>query len=94
MIIWRFKSDVADKKAQAAKIKTSLEGLLGKINGLKEMKIITEGLASSTGDIMMDSLFESESALLAYREHPLHVAVADTDVRPYVDTRLAFDYEV
>ena len=93
MIIWCFKADVKDKSAQAKRIKESLEGLLGKIDGLKEMKILTEGLSSSSGDLMMDSLFESESALLAYRDHPLHIAIADGEVRPYVDTRLAFDYE-
>ena len=94
MIVWRFKPNLEDKAVQAERIKAALEGLVGKIDGLKEMKIITAGLPSSSGDLMMDSLFESESALLAYREHPLHIAVADGEVRPFVDARLAFDYEV
>ena len=92
VIIWHFSDKVTDKKARADRIKTALEGLVGKIDGLLEMHILTEGLPSSSGDLMMDSLFESEAALLAYRGHPLHVEIADTLVRPCMDVRLAFDY--
>ena len=94
MIIWKLKDDVADKAACALKIKEALEDLVGKIDGLLEMHIITEGLPSSTGDLMMDSTFSSAAALAAYATHPLHVAVADGLVRPAVASRAAFDYEL
>ena len=93
MIIWHLKED-ADKKAVSADIKASLEGLVGKIDGLTEMHILTEALPSSSGDIMMDSSFESNEALQNYQKHPLHVEIANSKVRPFVDTRLAFDYEI
>ena len=94
MIIWKIKDECENKELVKENVKRELEALTGKIEGLIEMHIITNGLSSSAGDLMMDSLFESESALLAYREHPLHIAVADGEVRPFVDARLAFDYEV
>ena len=93
MIIWKLKEDV-DKEAVAKDIKTALEGLVGKIDGLSEMHILTENLPSSSGDIMMDSTFESVEALQNYQKHPLHVEIANGKVRPNVDTRLSFDYEV
>ena len=94
MIVWKLKDEVSDKAAYSLKIKEALEGLVGKIDGLLEMHIITGGLPSSTGDLMMDSTFESAEALSAYAKHPLHVAIADGIVRPAVASRAAFDYEI
>lgn len=93
MIIWKFKEEIPNKEAKKAAIKKALEGLVGKIDGLLSMTIHTAPLPSSNGDLMMDSVFESEEALLAYRDHPLHVEVADTLVHPFMAFRLALDYE-
>ena len=94
VIIWALKDDIADKKALMEKIKVELEGLVGKIEGLLEMKIIIEGLASCKGDFMLDSTFTDEAALKYYSSHPDHVAIADGLVRPNVSARLAYDYEI
>ena len=94
VIIWALKDDIADKKELMKKIKVELEGLVGKIDGLLEMKIIIEGLASCKGDLMLDSTFTDEAALKFYSAHPDHVAIADGLVRPNVATRLAYDYEI
>ena len=93
MIVWKFKDELADKAARAQEIKAALEGLVGKIEGLTEMHILTEGMPCSSGDLMMDSTFDSAEALAAYQKHPLHVAVADGLVRPSMASRLSFDYE-
>lgn len=93
MIIWKLKEDLPDPAATKAAIKAELEGLLGKIDGLKEMKILTEGFPCSAGDLMMDSAFDSAEALAAYQKHPAHVAIADGLVGPSVSQRLSFDYE-
>ena len=94
MIIWKMKDEVADKAASAAEIKAALEGLVGRIDGLLEMHILTECYPCSAGDVMMDSAFADLAALQAYQKHPLHVAVADGLVRPLMQARLSFDYEV
>ena len=93
MIVWKFKEEIADKAGRAAEIKTALEGLVGKIEGLLEMHILTEGLPCSSGDLMMDSSFASAEALASYQKHPLHVEIADGLVRPSMASRLSFDYE-
>lgn len=92
MIIWKFKDEILDQASQALAIKTALEGLVGKIEGLLEMRIITEKLPSSAGDIMMDSSFVNETALQNYQKHPLHVEIANNLVRPCMQTRLSLDY--
>jgi len=74
--------------------KKGLEGLKGQIPGLVEIKVNTNGLASSNADLMLDSTFEDEASLKAYSVHPAHVAVADGKVRPYTASRTCLDYEV
>ena len=93
-IIWKLKDGLADKTKTAAGIKVALEGLVGQIEGLMEMHILTECLPASSGDLMMDSTFKDEAALEAYQKHPLHVEIATGLVRPAVTERLSFDYEV
>ena len=92
MIIWKFKEEVENKAEKAAAIKQALEGLVGRIDGLLEMHIHTEGHPSSAGDLFMDSCFESVEALGFYATHPEHVAIADGLVRPFMAQRLSFDF--
>ena len=92
VIVWTLKDEFSDSEKE--EIKAGLEGLLGKIPGLVEIKVNTDKLASSSGDAMLDSLFESEEALKNYSSNPLHVEVATTKVRPFVKVRSSFDYQV
>ncbi len=96
VIVWTLKEEyVGDEKAKIiAEIKEGLEGLKGVVPGIVEIKVNTEGLPSSNGDLMLDSLFENEDALKGYSVHPAHVAVAEGKVRPFVRNRSCFDYEV
>ena len=85
----------SEKESVKKGIKDGLEGLKGKIPGLIDIKVNTEGrLASSTADLMLDSTFENAEALKRYSEHPEHVAVADSKVRPYTASRSCLDFEV
>lgn len=95
VILWQLKDELsAEEKIQVkAGIKEGLEGLKGQIPGLEEIQVNTEGLSSSTADVMLDSTFTDEAALKAYAVHPAHVEVADTKVRPYTKSRACLDYE-
>lgn len=94
IIVWTLKDEYSeDEKAEIKKgIKDGLEGLKGKIPGLLDIKVITTGLDSSSGDLMLDSTFDSEESLKGYSVHPAHVEVATTKVRPFVKIRSSFDY--
>ena len=92
IILWKLKNEHNNTEVKQG-IKNSLEGLIGRIPGLVEIKVQTESLASSNADVMLYSVFESEEALKGYAKHPDHVFVADTFVRPFTETRLCLDFE-
>ena len=96
IILWQLKDELSSEEKAAVKagIKEGLEGLLGKVPGLTEIKVYTDGLASSNADVMLDSTLVDEEALKEYAVHPDHVAVADGKVRPYTKTRVCLDFEV
>ena len=96
IILWQLKDEFStEEKARIkAGIKEGLEGLAGKIPGLLEIKVQTNGLASSNAEVMLDSSFVDEEALKGYAVHPEHVAVANGKVRPFTKTRLCLDFEV
>ena len=95
IILWTLKEELTEEEKVTVKagIKDGLEGLAGRIPGLLEIHVVTEGLPSSNADLMLDSSFESEEALKGYAVHPAHVTVADGKVRPYTKIRSCLDYE-
>lgn len=95
IILWTLKEELTEEEKVTVKagIKDGLEGLAGRIPGLLEIHVVTEGLPSSNADLMLDSSFESEEALKGYAVHPAHVAVADGKVRPYTKIRSCLDYK-
>lgn len=96
IILWNLKEEYSAQRKNEIKdgIKKGLEGLLGKIEGLTEIKVYTEGLESSNADLMLDSTFESEKALKNYAVHPAHVEIADTLVRPFTAHRSCLDFKI
>lgn len=97
VILWTLNPELSTDEKQAVKagIKAGLEGLVGKVPGLLDVKVYIDGrLDSSNADVMLDSTLESEEALKGYAVHPEHVAVASTKVRPYTIRRACLDFEV
>ncbi|MCM1063152.1 MAG: Dabb family protein [Eubacterium sp.] len=96
IILWTLKDSLSPEEKLSVKkgIKEGLEGLAGRIPGLIEIRVHTEGLPSSNADLMLDSAFTDEAALKGYAVHPEHVAVADGRVRPYTASRVCLDYVV
>ncbi len=96
VILWKLKEELSaeEKAMRASAMKEQLESLVGRVPGLVSLTIVTNGLASSNADVMLDSVLESEEALKGYAVHPAHVAVADGYVRPYTQVRMCMDYEL
>ena len=83
-----------EKSAVKKGIKEGLEGLVDKVPGLIDVNVQIDGrLASSTADLMLDCTLEDEEALKVYAQHPEHLAVANTKVRPYTVQRACLDFE-
>ncbi|MCI5647506.1 MAG: Dabb family protein [Alloprevotella sp.] len=96
IILWTLNPELTVEKKEQVKreIKTGLESLQGKIDGLVSIKVNIDGrLDSSNCDVMLDSTLESPAALKAYATHPAHVTVADTKIRPYTVQRVCLDFE-
>ena len=95
IILWTLKEEYSKEEKEKIKkdIKDGLEGLKGKIDGLIDIKVVTDRLESSNADLMLDSSFESEAALKGYAVHPSHVAVANEKVRPFTSLRSCLDFE-
>lgn len=93
IILWTLKDEFKTEEIKSD-IKSGLEGLKGKIEGLIDIKVVTEKLESSNADLMLDSTFVDEQALKNYAVHPAHVEVADTKVRPFTATRSCLDFEI
>lgn len=97
IILWTLNPELSAEEKQTIKegIKAGLEGLVGQVPGLIDVKVNIDGrLDTSNCDVMLDSTLESAKALKAYATHPAHVAVANGKVRPYTVQRTCLDYEV
>ena len=97
IILWTLNPELSLEEKQAVKagIKEGLEGLVGKVPGLLEVKVNIDGrLPSSTADLMLDCTLENEEALKVYASHPEHLKVANGKVRPYTVQRSCLDFEV
>jgi len=93
--MWNFKEGFTDaeNKENAARVRQELESLTSCIDGIIELKVYINELSYSNKDIMLDSTFESEEALLAYQAHPEHQK-ATTFVGTVVQDRACFDFKI
>jgi len=94
IVMWNFRKDIAeeDRKKVARNMKINLEGLIDKVPGLLSVKVIETPILSSTHDLALITQLESENSIMVYANHPDHIYVADTYVRPYVTDRVCLDY--
>lgn len=92
IILWKLKDEFNTDEIKKD-MKRALEGLVGIVPGLIEMKVEINTLSSSNVDVMLYSVLESEEALKGYASHPAHVEVANTKVRPYTEVRSCIDFE-
>ena len=63
IILWTLDPALSDEEKATVKagIKAGLEGLVGQVPGLIDVKVHTEGrLASSNADVFLDSTLDSE----------------------------------
>lgn len=92
IVMFTLKDFSEDEKVSVKlKIKDMLEGLKDIIPGIVKLNVITEPLHTTDGDVVLDSLFESEEALGNYQIHPEHKKVGE-----YIGTvrkdRICIDY--
>lgn len=96
VILWTLRDQYSGVEVERIKkgVKEGLEGLKGQIPGLIDICVNVNPLSSSNCDLMLDSTFEDEASLNGYSVNPLHVAVANENVRPFMAQRVCMDYEI
>lgn len=92
IILWNFQEGKGSEENKL-KIKNGLEELKNKIPGIVEIEVITNPIAGSNAEIMLNSTFESVDALNNYQIHEEHVKVA-TFVKSVTCNRMCMDYEL
>lgn len=88
IVMWNLHEENKAENAQA--IKAALEGLNGRIPGLRRLEV---GVAYNGFDLCLYSEFDTPEDAAAYRDNPLHKA-AQKIVHAAMRERVACDYEV
>ena len=94
IVMWKFKPEIEEERKPELKraMKENLSALVGKVPGLLTVEFVERPLASSTHDVALVTTLEKAEDIAVYGNHPAHVAVADTYVRPFVTERACLDY--
>jgi stress responsive alpha/beta barrel protein len=76
-------------------IALSLEDLVGVVPGLVSMRCGRDaGLVTDNAEFAVVADFTDTDAWRGYLDHPAHVAVASTQIRPFVTQRVAAQFQI
>jgi len=94
VVAWNFKDDVKeeDKEQLKKEMKKHLESLVGQVPGLCSVRFFCDPLPGSNRDMALVTTHETAQDIAAYGQHPAHVKVADTFVRPYTKERACINF--
>ncbi|WP_230399985.1 Dabb family protein [Novisyntrophococcus fermenticellae] len=95
IVMWNFKPEITEDRKAKLKVnmEKNLKALTDVVPGLLTVDFITAPIPSSTHDIALITTLEKKEDIAVYANHPAHVKVADTYVRPYVCDRCCLDFE-
>lgn len=93
--MWKFRRDLEESPAEiAAEMKSRLESLVGKIDGLLRAEVgVNVKETASSYDAVLTADFPSFEAMEAYKVNPLHVEVSEYCKSRRLE-RVDVDYEV
>ncbi len=92
IVMFKFKEENKDKNIE--NIKSKLEGLVEKIDGLKSMEVGVNFTDSPRAfDMSLYSKFENKDDLAIYAKHPEHLKVLSV-IQDVVEETKVVDYEV
>lgn len=94
IVVWKFLEEMSaqEKQNAGAEMKRILEPIKELVPGCVELNVVYQNLLpNSNGEIILNSLFESEEALNSYVVHPTHVE-AGKYVRSVVGSRTCMDF--
>lgn len=92
IVMLKIKEDVENKEKVKLDIKNGLEGLFGKIEELKEIRVERFMETTSTHDIALFVKVDNEETLIKYATNPLHIEVIKKYIKPFVYDRVCIDF--
>ena len=94
IVSWNYKEGLLKEENYniAKKVKTDLEALKDKIEGIKFLEVIIDPIESCTADFILVSEFESMKELNYYQGHEEHIKVGKF-IRENLTNRQCIDYE-
>ncbi|MGF6924325.1 Dabb family protein [Paraburkholderia sp. 40] len=77
IVMWRVRGDTpAERLAASNLVKTSFEGLRGRIPGMRHLEVgLDDSQVAYACDAVLVTEFDSQEALEAYASHPEHLRV-------------------
>ena len=90
IVMWNYAEGI-NKQEVGKKVKSELEALKESICEIIEIKVYINELSTSNMDILLDSLFENEDTMAAYKIHPEHIRVSDY-ICSVLQNRTVVDY--
>lgn len=95
IVMWKFRRDLEETPAEiAAEMKSRLESLVGKIDGLLRAEVgVNIKETTSSYDAVLTADFPSFEVMEAYKVNPLHVEVSEYCKSRRLE-RVDVDYEV
>ena len=95
IVLWKLKESVEGqgKKELAVRLRAALEGLRGKVPGIRALEVgLNFNPADTASDLSLYTEFKDREDLEAYQKHPEHLKVAEL-VRMVTVERRVSDYE-
>ena len=92
IVMWRI-ADTLDKTTTAARAKELLEGMSGKIPGLRHIEVgINFADEAAAADVVLYTEFDDLAGLAVYQTHPVHEAVKPL-IKEMMQERRVVDYQ-
>ena len=93
IVAWNYKDGFGEHEngENAKNLKSKLEALKKILDGCVELTVHINTLSSSDKDVVLNTLFENEEALLAYQVHPEHKKIV-AYVATVMQNRICVDY--
>jgi len=94
IVAWNYAEGFSEDEnhMHALIMKKELEDLKDLIPGIVSIELYLNPLETSDSDLLLDSVFRNEEALMAYVIHPEHVRVGTNHVKPFVANRKCIDF--
>lgn len=95
IVMFQFREQISpDERQQTGwEVKTRTEALVDIIPGIQSLQVQLVPVGTSTHDILLEGVFDSQESLMKYQIHPAHMSIGDI-LKQVGQCRACFDYEI